>query len=348
MCYQGAVGTAPRAWLIIVAVAASGCYRSHGRAPGADAGPQPVDAGRPPRRDGGRDAGRDAGLRGGSYWALEPRVAQVSFPHELGCAQVAGGSLAIRVTATIASECEHAGPVEVEERADGTFVVHAFVWVEHRASPGECPGIADQMERIVLVEARGGRARVEDALSGASAEIDVGLVDGGPCGGGGDRGAACIRDCDCRSGLRCVPDLGDFVECFGGRCGDPCNLLGSAVSPVYPRNLDCPPTLDCARTGGASPTCVRTPDLCTEDAQCRDGLECPVRDLMDCEWSVVLSSTTRHPCAGDDDCDRGMYCVEHAGGERRCDVPCFTNDMRCPAMHACQPRAGWVCEWLGE
>ena len=348
----GAPASAPL--LLVVAVAASGCYRSHERGPRADAGPTRADAG-PRRIDAGRDAGRDAGpdrgdaaTRGGSYWTLEAREAQVSFPHDLGCTQLEGGSLAIRVTATIESECEHGGPVEVTEREDGTFVARALVWVEHPPPPRECLGITDQMERTVLRPARAGIARVEDALGSSRAEIVVPANDGGPCAALAERGAACRRDCDSRDGLLCVPDLGDFAECFGGRCGDPCNALGSAVAPVYPRDLDCPETHACAPGGGASSTCVPEPELCDADADCGDGLACPVADRMDCRWEVVLSGLTRHACEGDLDCDRGMHCVEHPGGRRTCDVPCFTDEMRCPPMHACNPYAGWICEWIGE
>lgn len=335
-------------------IGASGCYLAHGRAPGADSGPQPRDAGRDARPrppDAGRDTGprpRDAGPRGGSVWTLEPREASVGFPHEVGCTQVSGGSLAIRVSSPLHSECEHAGPVEVEERADGTLVVRAFVWVEHRPSTDACAPLAARTRRTVLVAARGGRARVEDALSGASAELTVPLVEGGPCAGSAERGEECVRDCDCRGAMRCVPDLGDFAECFGGRCGDPCDELGGSAAPVYPRHLDCPFAHECRQEGGASGSCVLSADLCRSDAECGPGLSCPIRDRMDCEWSVRLSSSTRRPCDGDDDCEGGMYCVEHAGGARRCEVPCFTNEMRCPLMHACMPSAGWVCEWLGE
>ena len=73
----------------------------------------------------------------------------------------------------------------------------------------------------------------------------------------------------------------------------------------------------------------------------------PVADLMDCRWAIELRASTRHACGGDADCQPGMYCVEHADGMRRCEVPCFTSDMRCPAMHECIGPA-WVCEWIGE
>lgn len=341
-----------RATLLLLVALAGGCYRSHEGGVSPDSGLV--------RRDGGQDAGaRDAGTRDarvgradagrqGVFWTLEPRPARVFFPHSLGCTQFAGGSVAIQAVTRIMNDCEHAGPVEIRERADGTFVVHAFVWLEHRLRPDACPGITAVMDRTVLVAARAGPARAEDALGSSGDTIMVAHADDAPCTGAIEHGGPCVRDCDCRSGLRCVPDLGDFAECFGGRCGDPCNPLALGVAPVYPRNFDCPLAHECVATGGASAVCELSADLCSDHADCGPGLVCPLRDRMDCEWQVELRAATRHACVGDDDCEPGMHCVEHGDGRRRCEVPCFTSEMRCPAMHACAAHAGWVCEWLGE
>jgi len=277
----------------------------------------------------------------------------LAIPHELGCRVHDGGRVAVQVRVPIDSVCDHVGPVEVERADDGTFVVRAFVWREHRLDPGECLGITALEERHLVLEATAGtfRARTESGASEVTVEVAPPTPDSPPCSGAGDRDARCIRDCECAGDLVCVPEAGDFVMCDGGRCGEPCDPQDGVNPAVYARHLDCEATSACAsRAGLAAPTCdvidddgcFRAPDACGPGTQCP-----PTGALSECTWELELRASNRHPCGSDADCDAGLYCVEHADGRRRCDAPCFTPGMRCPVMHECRGPS-WVCEWIGE
>lgn len=335
---------------LVLSAALSGCYRSHRLSPATTA----PDAGRADAatRDGGTDAPTiDAGLRDGDYWTLERRDARLSILHELGCTQHEGGRIALDVTAPLESVCEHEGPVENARASDGTLVVTAFVWVQHRADPAACLGITAISRRTLLLPASEGTFRAVSDDGGSRVEIRVGAIDDLPCSFAGPPDAPCILDCQCQMGLVCIPQLGDFVACDGGHCGDPCNTAGGAVPPVYGRHLECASSEEC-RTGVAASSDACQPiegEPCDPDAaSCEPGLSCPRTGApSECDWEVRLSAATRHVCAGDSDCDPGLYCVEHVGGDRSCEVPCFSNEMRCPPMHECRADR-WVCEWIGE
>ena len=143
---------APQIACSLFVVLAGGCYCSH-ELEGTDAGARELDVPRGEDLDGAIHAGpdgrphpRDAGPRGGGYWTLEPREAQVSFPHELGCTQQEGGSHAIHATAAIDSECEH--PAHARMRRRRRLGVRVARRVTAPAEPGE------QSARVTCAPAR--------------------------------------------------------------------------------------------------------------------------------------------------------------------------------------------------
>lgn len=328
-----------------------GCYLSHGL---GDAPPPPSDAGS--RLDSGRivprtDGGRDAAPRDGDYWTLEVRGARLGIAHELGCTQFEGGRIALVVTTPIETLCEHAGPVGTVVADDGTVVVTAYVWVEHRGDPSACPMVSDTTShRTVLLPAHEGwfRARTEGF---SPVELRVGAIDDLPCTFAGSRDAPCRLDCECNDGRVCIPQLGDFVACEGGHCGDPCQPPTYGIPSVYGDHLECDASEQC-RSGPAlamfSCQPIEGGGCDPSGAACGPGLVCPpTGEVTECQWDIALNGANRHSCRGNSECDRGLFCVEHATGERRCEVPCFTNEMGCPFMHVCEADR-WVCEWLGE
>ncbi len=332
----------------------AGCYRSH------ELGP----ADRPIPRDAGTDLGRDARpprdlappdppdlpLRDGVYWTLEETEPWLSIPHELGCIVHEGGRITVEVGYAIDTQCDHAGPVTVDRAGGGTYVVRAFYWRRHDPDPEACSGITWAEERHLVVEAPDeGTYRFETATGGAVASVAV-MRDSADCAGGGE-GAPCVVDCQCAGDLVCVPGVGDFVECHGGRCQRPCDLPNAPEGTVYAPHLDCPPTHACSSASGlAAPTCAPLAgDGCAEvPSHCGPGTGCPpIGVISECSWQIELNARVRHPCGSDADCGEGLHCVEHETGERSCEIPCFTHRMACPPMHACSPTR-WVCEWLGE
>jgi len=353
-------------WLLALAVLASGCYERHGAS--GLAPPAPVDAGGlgrdagPPARDADPAPGRDAGprdpdagpRRDGDYWELVERPdAFLAIPHELGCRVHDGGRVVVAVRTPVDTVCDHGGPVEAEQADDGTWIIRAYLWRHHRRDPDECLGITAIEERHLVLEAVGGSFRAEVASGSSAVTLDVAppAPDSPPCSGAGAPGARCIRDCECAGDLVCVPEAGDFVMCDGGRCAEPCDPQGGTNPPIYGRHLDCESVEACrTRDGLAAPTCGPiTDDGCFRDpAACGPGTLCPPTGVVsECTWELELRGSNRHACGSDADCDPGLYCVEHADDARRCDVPCFTQGMRCPFMHECR-RPDWVCEWIGE
>jgi hypothetical protein len=326
---------------LLAAVAISGCYRSYGLSDEAVIDGSVPDA-----------AWRDSGHLEGGYWRLEPRAARVSFRNALGCMVYAGGTLAATVTVQLTSTCEHAAPLDVERHADGTHYVHAMVWAEHRPAdaPVPCAPVSTSEARTYVFPAEAGEVRVVDGYSLHEARIMVAdTPDGVTCVSPGGPDAPCRMDCDCAGGLRCLAALGDAVPCAGGRCGEPCDGLGSLLGSLYDRDLGCSSGEACVDAGLASLVCGPRTRGCTP-GDCGEGLECPVAtSLSRCEWSVPLSSAIRHTCADDRDCDPGLHCVVRGDGALRCEVPCLSATMACPPGNACQGAASsWVCDWLPD
>lgn len=331
----------------LLLAALSGCYESYGLSGGGL-----VDASLPDAHAADGSA-PDAGPAGGRYWRLETRGARLSFLNGLGCTAFAGGTLVATVTVPLASDCEHAGPVEVTASDGGRYLISAQVWVEIRpdGDPTPCIASTESETRHVVLDALEGETRVSDSTSGSEAVVVVAPAPVGiTCVAAGAPDAMCRVDCDCQAGLRCIPELGDAVACFGGRCGAPCDVAGGPRVAVYDADLACPVDQSCVDQGLAGSTCGLRASACTVGA-CSDGLECfPTPGVGSrCDWTLSLSDVVRHACMQERDCVAGTHCVEHADGARRCEVPCLSNTMECPSMHACQGSAsGWVCEWLGE
>ena len=342
--------------LLLVCAPHAGCYLSHRRAADAPVDGSVLDAG---LRDAGstRDAmtsdaaTRDGGNVGGVFWRLEPRTARVYFANELGCTAFEGGSLAVTVTVTLESECDRTGPVDVERAPDGTFIVHAYAWAEHHP-PGDtsCRPLAPIDNRHILVEATAPEVRVVDALTGNEARARV--LPTPPdvvCAATRGPAEACRQDCECGSGLRCIPMLGDIVECFGGQCGTACDIEFNGRGVLYDRNIGCPADQACTDTGLASMVCAPASTGCGGPV-CPDGLACPgVDSIQRCDWNFELRPENRRACADERDCDLGLHCVESSRGTRTCEVPCLMNEMACPPMHSCSASGSeWICEWIGE
>lgn len=337
-----------RALLVVLSVVLEGCYLSHGRAPAA--GDVGMDGSAP---DASLDVGtrrdatlRDIGVSTGVYWTLERRDSRLRIEHALGCRQYEGGRIALTVTAPISTVCEHAGPVDIVGDAGRLATVTAYVWVEHRADPDACLGVMETSQRTFLLPANEGTFTAVSDDGASRVEYRVMAIDDLPCTHAGAHGAACVADCECEDGLACIPDLGDIAECFGGHCGDACNVGADVAGAVYGTHLECD-TFEQCRPGSAASECAPIEGVACVDG-CPPGSSCDGTDEpSECDWDLRLSGANRHPCGADADCEAGLHCVEHRTGERSCEVPCFTNEMRCPFMHECQ-RERWVCEWLGE
>lgn len=143
---------------------------------------------RPPPRDAGRfdggsiDSGPilpppDAGAREGDYWTLERRSAQLRTARELGCTQYEGGRIALVLTTTIETICEHAGPVETVVRDDGALSVTQYLWVQHRVDPDACLGVTAIAERTLVLQANEGTFRAVSDDGGSMAELRIGAID---------------------------------------------------------------------------------------------------------------------------------------------------------------------------
>jgi hypothetical protein len=276
------------------------------------------------------------------YWTLERTEAYL----EVRASFNSGLTPYLRVITHPMHVCEHGGPVQVHRAGGGTFVVESFVWVQHLAPPGEgpCGPVADEVIRDVPLPMVGpGTYEAFDSASGRRVRFEV--VDAPACGGSGDE---CKADCECSDGMECLAGVAGAL----GRCGFPCTLVDTGCcSPTPPDpNLECPPEMFCvADPDHASGHCEpHRSDPCTSDSECPRGMRCPVTDVpRGCVWEVELNASERHPCETSVECSAGLVCVER-NGMRSCEVPCFTNEMRCPPMHACSSDRGFICEWLGE
>jgi hypothetical protein len=323
---------------LIVAIAA-GCTAETLELDERDAGAvRPRDAGDiGPRRDGGFS--RDAGPRpAADHWTLEPKEAQVVVVDTFTELVTAWA----RVEIYPSDVCDHGGPVEVELTARG-FMIRAFSWVRHPVRPEEdCPPIADQVIRhVALPETPPGVYEVFEPISGSSAELRIEAAPSVECNTPGN---TCVADCQCSADDACIPGT--------NLCARPCTaVVSGCCGEIHPdRDLECEPTMACVGSfeWTAVGRCAPHDDDGCEGRPCPPGMICPPSGVAtSCIWSVELSGAVRHPCTSSSECAAGLVCVQHENA-RRCEIPCFTNDMRCPRMHACDAAAGWVCEWLGE
>lgn len=290
-------------------------------------------------------------LGDGVFWRLEERPASLRFPSApVGCATHEGGTAVVEVVVSVETDCERDGPVSWTRSPDGSIAIRAHVWVEvHPGDADACPPIAAIGTRHVQVPATEGELVVVDEVGGTSASSTIGRPPLGSCRGDVFPGESCIRDCDCDHGLRCIPALGEFSVCSGGRCARACDPIGDSTGPVYERDLACGPNETCDTVLRlASPTCRPREVGCADE--CVPGMSCPPIGIASrCAWNVELSPVTRVPCASEADCVAGLHCVEHMDGARRCEIPCFVDEMECPPMHVCDRRdPRWVCERIGE
>jgi hypothetical protein len=296
----------------------------------ADAGPL-IDTGVP----------MDPGSAG-DYWSLEPKQGGL----EVRGAFYSGSTAYVRVVTSLHHACEHGAPVDVSITEDGVIVVQPFVWLHHIAPEGTepCFYVTDQVSRDVpLPDVPPGRYRIEEPLS--KAYVFVSILEAPACG---PPSVECNSDCDCTFGVECVAPSGPNQL---GRCGIPCTpVVTGCCGQVHPHaDLECPPEMFCGDLGLATGICKQhAADPCLSDDECPIGMRCPVTDIpRGCIWDVALNSRVRHACIDSSECDPGLVCVDR-GSRRTCEIPCFTNRMACPIMHACSSDAGWICEWLGE
>lgn len=314
-----------------------------GTAPGADAGPDgsigEADSGPPPTLSGG-------------YWTLEEREATVrAVPG--ACEPTSGGTAIVIADIALESDCDEAGPVAVSytlEHPSG--FVEARAWVYHpRPEEEPCAASPRTVTRHVPVMPWGDTFTISGGDT--SVEIMPREAIGADCTFSRDSGSLCTNDCECRSGLHCIPLIGG--GCETGICARTCDPLDDSNVLFHP-NQDCPSGQACVTHPGLpSPVCEpQESDLCSAEDDCPEGHSCPATDaLRQCSWEATLSASTRRPCTAGTDCDPGLRCVVGADGRGRCDVPCATDSMRCPAAHVCGTAGitggvDRVCEWIGD
>jgi hypothetical protein len=298
------------------------------------------------------DAPLDAPLdsSGGTvdYWSLEPSMVDFFVTHQR-CHEVDGGTAILSVVEHVYDSCAVPGPIRATVDAPSrTIAVRGFVWLAH--GPTDCHPIGTAFSREVIV--RGlteGTWHVDDGRTGFDLTVD--RRDPAACTGIRplNEGEMCYANCDCDTGLSCVPIQGDAV--CASVCARPCEREGFAPE----LGLDCPSSNECtsALVGGFGVGTVCRPrptDLCSTSSPCPEGMRCVAdADFTSyCAWDVVLSSSTRHPCTTNADCDPGLDCVEGADLTRTCELRCTTANMPCPGLgpHACDERG--ICEFLGE
>lgn len=218
------------------------------------------------------------------------------------------------------------------------FEPHVF------ASRAACPGLPIRQTRVMTLRLAAGIWRftgVSDVGVPPSIHITVGAAPPLPCAIGA---GACQQDCDCPDRQRCLGGVG-----LGGpflQCALPCELdrdCGGGQCTTVPDGLQltCDDGLD--ECGGAGQSCPT-------------GFTCASGS---CAPDFVLSSSTRHECACDADCDAPLRCVESDRPDRasRCEIACPTGGGWCQGAHVCGPAASdlsglapsdSVCGWLGD
>ncbi|MBI5496915.1 MAG: matrixin family metalloprotease [Deltaproteobacteria bacterium] len=143
----------------------------------------------------------------------------------------------------------------------------------------------------------------------------------------------CERDCDCETGLLCVPD-GDKRM-----CSRPC---GTGLL-ACPRGTGCVLGLDGQGDRGL---CLRNPEGSTQrmdGASCSRDLECVAGS---CRRSGVLNrNVCAHSCNADDQCSPGYRCSDNL-----CLIPSAGEGVPCPPDTEERPRflpPGCVCRATG-
>lgn len=330
-----------RAPWVVFFIGIAGCYLSHS----LDATTTTRDGG---ARDGavsrdasGADATRvDASLEG-HFWTMEPVGVGLSVQ---ACETRAGQPLVVAVEFRPETSCDHPGPIEVMPSSGDPqrYELRAYVWHEHGVP---CRPLFGAVQREALVPAVGGEMVVIDVVSDSFVATSVSPPPPPSCTMSRPDGEMCFSDCDCMTGLRCIPVRGD-IWC-ASFCEAPCVV-----------DLDCPGRSHCgARTDRdpAARACTSIGAGCSTDADCPAGTGCAMGgDAPNaCEWTIALNASVRHECVVEEDCGTGLDCVQRPDGMRRCEVRCDTSAMRCPAMHHCFPSSGpsgWpiICEWDGE
>jgi hypothetical protein len=309
---------------------------------GARDGSARDDAGGP-GPDGGRPDRGDAGPLTGAHYTLETAPA-FGIEH-VGCEAIEDVWTDLRVIVPTTSSCDTGGPVDAEVDADARTVrVRARRWRIHGP---ECLEVEGSFQRDVRVMLDAGAWRVTGG--GNDLELIVGPFRT-ECTAlrPGLLGERCEIGCGCSDGSSCLPNVGDAA------CEHTCQLPCEGVMERAP---SCRAERECGPSDYGLICETRSDDACNAtDRPCGAGLSCrsdTPGDLASyCDWDASLSSSTRHACSVNGDCDAGLDCVEHPGGERRCEVRCETTDMHCPGAHICSRGSveedRGVCAWVGD
>jgi len=100
--------------------------------------------------------------------------------------------------------------------------------------------------------------------------------------------------------------------------------------------------------GSEAAVLILAGDACLEDRDCPDGQFC-ARDgdaWAACVWGDDALTGEGNPCRADSDCRAGQHCVVE-GARASCRIPCFADEMTCPARSECRADFGWVCGSAG-
>lgn len=320
---------------LLGALIGSGCGNGAAGSDGGAGDAATVDAG--PGADAAPAA--DAGPSCGVTWQLVPtRVTNLAL---LDPAPLNGERpVRILVTTTL-SGCDDRAMMSVGFTLEGqNAIIEPRAW---RPVGADCADPERSVDRPITIELYQGTWQVFSGTEGSTADpltITVAAAPGGACGGDG----ACMRDCDCQDGERCLGGNG-FAGPFTA-CARPCEL-----------DRDCGGNGTCiSAADGLDFHCDSGVDECDEARPCPVGFSCAAGS---CEPDFQLNQGTRGTCACDADCTPGLRCVEPIlpDGERRCEVACRTDGPWCAGAHTC----GWagedlsglaeqnsVCIWLGE
>lgn len=328
--------------VLLVSLAATGCYCSH-------APDMPRDAGTDARSDAGAspDAPSDADVGSSDYWVLERRDAQLSAPLA-ACDPIAGSPVVVRVTVPIRSDCEYGGPVSTESVA-GDVVLTAHVWVRVPTDATSCAPTTATVERHARLSLSTGPQRVVTDDGGSELQIVVQPAPGSECGSR-SAGQTCASDCDCRGPTYvCLPSLDESGACQRV-CGQPCDLHNAERPAVYGTHFDCAGQSCRQLAGSGAPTCEAYEGVGCHEEGCPRGLSCRSSDEAPqaCGWGPGGSGGGT--CTDGRDCPAGTLCVQ-SDGSRFCQEPCFTNQMPCssPGSQCVQggPDPRWICDHVG-
>ena len=267
----------------------------------------------------------------GPYWTVEERPVRLRLLSP--AARQTGQAIFLGATIWPEESCVFSGPAfEVRDLPAGSpRQFRARVWRRHGV---QCGPVSRLVEQPLHVPTHApGTVRFASADGGV---ITV-QVSGKPRHRAVDDHAGkgpCRFDDDCWVTDVCVPRKDDPAGF--GICGEICG------APV-----DCP-SGRCDHARGIVGLCSDGKVGCSKRRPCEWGQVCGGRRGAGfCQWPTALSSTTRHDCRSDDDCDPGLKCFQHEGNARgrRCEMLCNSANMQCAEGHIC--RRG-ICEWLGE